>query len=278
MEKASSMEKIMQCSFDPRVPDAIQPLLRAYLDGLAQALPGRVTGCYLEGSLALGGFNSRLSDIDYVTILAGPATPDEVHKLRTAHQAIEASKPQWKLSGVYVQASDLGHHDDALQPHFNYHDGRLVEQRRFTLSAITWWILKNHGIALFGPPPEQLGFEVDMAYLLAGQRENMNTYWASYITRLDGRLALLTDWGVEWTVLGVLRQYYTLREHSLVSKVQAGHYALTCLPERWHPILREAIALRVEPKKSTYRSRIQRYREARGVLKYIIKEVNSTGD
>lgn len=260
----------MPHSFDPRVPPAIQPLLQTYLDGLAQTLPGRVLGCYLEGSLALGAFSARLSDIDYVVVLNSPLTAEETARLRAMHQAIEQGKPRWKLSGVYMQPADLGKHDGEVQPHLNYHDGKLREQQHFHLSAITWWILKNHGIPLLGPAPAQLGFEVDMAELLAGQRENMQRYWGSYTTRLDGKLALLTDWGIEWTVLGVLRQFYTLRERAIVSKTQAGQYALTCLPARWHAIIREAIALRGDAPRSTYRSRLQRYRDAAGIIKYLI--------
>ncbi|WP_277674507.1 aminoglycoside adenylyltransferase domain-containing protein, partial [Piscibacillus halophilus] len=49
---------------------------------------------------------------------------------------------------------------------------------------------------------------------------------------------------VEWTVLGLLRQYYTLMEKDIISKLEAGYYGLEILPTKWHPIIQEAINIR----------------------------------
>jgi hypothetical protein len=86
--------------------------------------------------------------------------------------------------------------------------------------------------------------------------------------------ALLSDWGVQWTVLGVLRQFYTLRERKIISKTEAGKYALGCLPERWQGIIAEAIAMRESPRCTQYGSKITRAVETYVFLKYIIRICN----
>jgi hypothetical protein len=57
------------------------------------------------------------------------------------------------------------------------------------------------------PASPSLTFAVDFEELLRTQVEN-----------------LLSDWGVQWAVLGVLRQFYTLREGRITSKTKAGEY------------------------------------------------------
>jgi hypothetical protein len=175
---------------------------------------------------------------------------------------------------MYFQAGDLGCLDQSREPFLNYHDGKLKWSDHFGLSSVTWWILKNHGIALFGPSPQTLDINVNMDHLIQVQRENLNTYWASWTTRLDGILALVSDWGIQWTVLGVLRQFYTIRERQITSKIQAGKYALALMPDCWHPIIHEAIAMREEPRLSRYHSRLKRAFDGFRFLKYAIKTCN----
>jgi hypothetical protein len=50
----------------------------------------------------------------------------------------------------------------------------------------------------------------------------MNTYWARFTTDPRYIAWLLADYGIQWTVLGVLRQFYTFREHAITSKVGAA--------------------------------------------------------
>jgi hypothetical protein len=62
--------------------------LHGYIAQANQHLPGLMQACYIEGSLALGGFNARLSDIDFVALLQHPMTPSELESLRAIHRAI----------------------------------------------------------------------------------------------------------------------------------------------------------------------------------------------
>ena len=62
---------------------------------------------YLEGSIALGGFNERFSDIDFVAIFERRATQAEIDRLRHIHHVVEKTHPQWKMSGSYLPWDDL---------------------------------------------------------------------------------------------------------------------------------------------------------------------------
>ena len=86
---------------------------------------------------------------------------------------------------------------------------------------------------------------------------------------------LMSDWGIQWTVLGVLRQFYSFRENAITTKTRAGEYALTCLPARWHPLIQEALRMRAGQKRSTHSFRLGRMVEAVRFLKFIIQTCNA---
>ncbi len=102
-------------------------------------------------------------------------------------------------------------------------------------------------------------------------RVNLHTYWAHWARSPALRLVLLTDWGIHWSVLGVLRQFYSFREGAIATKEKAGAYALTCLPVERHLVIWEALRIRTDGWSPSYRSRPARAADAICLLNYIIQ-------
>jgi predicted nucleotidyltransferase len=251
-------------------------MIEDYISLVAKQLPNRINSFYLVGSIALGEFNERFSDIDFIAILNQKFTLKEVETLRDIHRVIESNHPRWEMSGSYILSQDLGKLDDEIEPHPHYHDGAFHPNRRSELNSVTWWELKNHGIAILGEAPGNLPFTVDWDLLTTRMKENLNSYWQSWTKRPGRVLKLYSDWGIQWAVLGVLRQFYTFHEDSITTKVRAGQYALDCLPAGWHKLIQEAIDIRRGKKDSVYRLRILRMIEAVNFLKYIIRVCNTS--
>ena len=240
------------------IPAPVQAVIETHIGLLHEALPGFLEGLYLQGSLALSAFTPGLSDVDFVAVTSRRATANDVAVLEVVHREVMRRFPTPLLEGSYLQWADLGRLQDAMPPHPHIHDGVLHSSGYHDISQVTWWIVKHRGIVLRGPPVEQLGITVDLSAMLAEVRQNMNTYWRRFTTHPPRIVWLLTDYGIQWTVLGVLRQYYTLREHAITSKVEAGRYGLSTLPDRWHALIDEAISIREGSRSSGYRSRIAR--------------------
>ena len=257
------------------IPALLHPLLNQYLGALDDQLPGLVEGCYIHGSLALDAFHSDQSDIDFVSVTSRSCTDDDIERLTDIHQTLAKKFPKWPLQGSYIRWRDLGKFADSVQPGPVFSDNHLRPHSHHDLNAITWWILKNRGIALIGPAPETLDFVVDWELLLDMMLENLNTYWVRF-TREPGRILwLFSDYGIQWTVLGVLRQFYTFREQDITSKIGAGDYGLQSVPARWHRLIQEAIIIRNQTGLTLYRSRITRAIEAFRFLKFIINRCNT---
>jgi hypothetical protein len=146
---------------------------------------------------------------------------------------------------------------------------------QYELNSVTWWELKQHGIPVVGMESQNLPFTVNWDLLIAQMRANLNSYWRGW-TRQPRRIVLLySDWGIQWAVLGVLRQFYTFKENSITTKIRAGQYALNCLPQQWHRLVQEAIRIRQGKTDSSYRFRFGRMVEAVRFLDYIIKACNA---
>jgi hypothetical protein len=241
---------------------------------LAQSVPDLAEACYLHGSIALNAFNERLSDIDFVTVLRRTPTPQDLIHLKTSHQILSTTYPNWTLDGSYLQWNDLGRLPDAIAPSPYVADGVFHPQGYRDINLVTWWVLKHYGIAILGPSPQELVFTVSWDELVARMHDNLNSYWHSW-THSPIRLSqLLTDYGVQWSVLGILRLWYAFCENEITSKTGAGRYALSHLPERWHPLIQEAINLRDDCEHKPYTSRICRAYDAVRFLRYIIRLCN----
>ncbi len=257
---------------DSRIPEAIRPMLLAYLDLLDRELPNLITAVYLHGSIALDAFDEQRSDIDMVAVMAHPASRDDAQKLAAVHKTIAGQYPRWLLEGSYLQASDLGKPEAEIGPHPTHHDNQFNPAGHFDSNPVTWWVLKNKGVAVRGDDPQALTYTVDWDALLTYMHGNMNTYWASFATNPMRMMRNLSDEGMSWTVLGVLRQYYTFREHDITSKIGAGEYALKHVPAEWHSLVQDALDIRQGRKPQCYSSRFTRAYAVVRFVRYIVDE------
>src|SRR5438045_788663 len=66
-------------------------------------------GMYLSGSLALGDFDPRSSDIDFVVVTDTALPEDVVETLRDMHALFDAGRSAWagKLEAVYIPQDAL---------------------------------------------------------------------------------------------------------------------------------------------------------------------------
>ncbi len=258
------------------IPPVIVPLLDEYRSALERELPGLVVGLYLHGSIALSAFRERSSDIDAAAVITRRCTPDDIEGLAAIHQRINQQHPRPFLEVIYLQPSDLGKDEAEIEPFPYAHDGGFVPSGHFEINAITWWVLKNWGITLMGTPAADLNFSVDWGKLIANMRVNLNDYWGSY-TRDPRYIAMLfSDYGIQWAVTGVLRQYYSFREGGITSKDGAGIYALEHVPDQWHRLIQEALNLRSGTHQILYGSSVTRALDAFHFMKYIIGTCNSS--
>lgn len=257
------------------IPTLVQKVLDDYIALVNDRLPNTLEEVYLQGSIALGAYVENSSDIDFIVITNRRLLEADAVVLTEIHSKIASQYKHPELDGVYVVRGDIGRLNLDDDHYLNYNSGKLSCSSNF--DPIIWWILKMKGLKVVGTEQPTFEFDIHSQHLLSYVNENMNSYWAQRVQRMETSITEFfnlsveeIDYEIEWTVLGLLRQFYTLKERDIVSKLGAGEYALQHLPLEWHPIIKEAINIRKGEKKNIFTSDKERIDATIRFSKYII--------
>lgn len=244
-----------------------------------------IESVYIYGSTALGDYIEGSSDIDFIAVLREQAGAADIQAISAAHDEVEKGIPNTDIMGAYLLIHDLGKPETEISSLLTYYDNQLhVDGKGGDINPITWWILKKHGIRISGSHLS-FDYDLDVKSLLRYVIGNLNTYWVTWIDRLEEQLSLLNlsdeesmtkqlDQAVEWCTLGMLRQLYTLKEHDITSKTEAGLYGIATLPQKWHGLIHEAIHIKRRRPDRCYTSNVQRLTDLLALLRYIHLEAN----
>lgn len=266
---------------DSRIPVLVQNIINEYIALFHERIPNRLEGFYLHGSIAIDAFIEGTSDIDFIAIVNQQLTEKEVKLLTIIHQELKEKYRSTEMDGYFLLREDIGEKNDTKKClYINECKAAWVSHTSY---PITWWILKNKGITVFGPDIDSFYFEIDESMLAEYVLNNMNTYWKNRIITIERyiRIAKLipshfVDSEIEWSITGMLRQYYTLREHEITSKIGACKYALQYLPNELHNIVNEAIRIRESQTTRYCDSKRQQLEEALQCMSYILEYCNNT--
>ncbi len=229
------------------LPEAVAAATTSWLHEANAALPGFVTAFYVTGSAALGAFDPRHSDIDFVAVAAHGLNPAQRAALEHAHRRVQRRLGHG-LDGLLVTETALRGESDEPLPTLRH--GRIVGMCPWRACSLDAHVLREYGVVVRGLPPAALMPPVGWDSLCPQMVENLNDYWRRW-HRDSARLwspkgiGLLWNAQVEWGVLGVSRIAYSLREHAVISKAGAGQYMLNIAPPKWHAILQEALRPRL---------------------------------
>jgi aminoglycoside adenylyltransferase-like protein len=200
--------------------------------GLGRILGDRLVGVYVHGSYALGCFNPSRSDLDVVAVATDTAARDDLAALLGS-----VSGAPGPLDPAHAPAKrPLEFHlllTDDLRPWrhpcpFELHwHGALIERGEDWDLAAHITVARASGIALAGPPPQEIFPEVPQADFEDSLRRDLA--W----TREHGKELYRT--------LSPLRVWATLETKRPHSKASAAEWALPRLPADLHPVAERAL-------------------------------------
>ncbi|WP_233434987.1 aminoglycoside adenylyltransferase domain-containing protein [Mesobacillus jeotgali] len=263
------------------IPMIVEKVLKDYINLFNEHLPETIEGLYIHGSIALNAYDDESSDIDFITLTNRRLTEEDSEALSNIHKTIANKYKKPEMDGVYAIREDIGKLNNTGKYQY-YNNGNLLFGDYFNFNPITWWLLKGKGLRILGPEIEDFQFEIQPLELASYVLENMNSYWTNRIqiaeNAIDHLVKLPTeeiDFEIEWTVLGLLRQFYTTKELDIVSKTEAGEYGLKQLPVEWHEIIQEAMNIRKGVKAEIFSSELERLESTIRFSKYIINHSNN---
>jgi len=255
------------------LPTDVAAAISAYLRLADARLPGRISGLYLIGSLALGDYRPGQSDIDFVAVTDTALTPWELQQLERLHGELRRAAPRPRLDGVYVTWLDLQADPASLSAPYYLH-GRFAPNGGFAANPVTWCIMHRHPVPMRGPAKPMVRHDEEL--LRRWCRENIQSYWAGWVlgarTRLTRRIFSLSRQSTVWGVLGVTRLHATIKTGDILSKSAAGTYALEVFPSRWSPIIQDALGGRLGQNGASYRNVFARRRDALAFMEYVMAD------
>ncbi len=222
----------------------VDPLLRTLLSEVRAILGSRFVGMYLDGSLAAGDFDPRTSDIDVVVVTDADLPDAVIAALQAMHARIATSPSRWarELEVAYVARHAIRAPTRRPSP------CPCIERGSAQLEVVHqesgYWtihrhVLRQHGVALAGPPPAALIDPVQPGELRQAVADILEEWWQPMLddpTRLR-------SWGYRcYAVLTMCRMLYTLHHGTIVSKPVAARWAQSTLEPRWTPLIRDARA------------------------------------
>ncbi|HSP72539.1 MAG TPA: aminoglycoside adenylyltransferase domain-containing protein, partial [Gaiellaceae bacterium] len=207
-------------------------LLAELVAGAQDALDASFCGAYLQGSFALGDADEH-SDVDFVVVIHDELSNGEQTALQQLHARLYEREVAWAqhLEGSYVPKGRLRRVDPSRAPFFYLDNGaRELVWDDHCNTAVVRWTLRERGVVLAGPDPEELLDPVPPGELRAEARTKLHEYtaWAreSHDRYVAGDRLAFSRWQQPYLVLSFCRMLYTLDAAEVTSKRRAGEWAL----------------------------------------------------
>lgn len=227
--------------------ERLSPEMKCYLKrvktGLESILGDEITGIYVHGSLALGGFNPKRSDIDLIVVVRNLLSA--CTKKELAQYFLEISKQPYPVEISVLSAQQLTPWQFPTPYDFHFseywrdrHEQELAERTELYFNsevrtdpdlAAHITIIRHCGICLSGK-------EIELVFPEVPKKD----YLASLLSDFEECLLRIQEDPV-YCILNMIRVYWYLKEEKIASKKEAGLAGDRLLPEIYRPLVSQAI-------------------------------------
>lgn len=214
-------------------------LIVALVSRLRAALGEHLIGLYLYGSLVTGDYDAGVSDIDLLAAVASDLRDDEFAALDAQHRQLVSDFPHWedRIEIAYLSLDGLRTFKTRRSPIAVISPGEPFNRK--TAGAdwlMNWHVVREDGVTLYGPPPQQIITPTTSAERAACVRG----YALDAVSWLDDT----THRGFQaYSILTMCRALYTLTTGDHISKRAAAEWTAARLPE-WAGLIERALVWR----------------------------------
>jgi Aminoglycoside adenylyltransferase, C-terminal domain/Nucleotidyltransferase domain len=248
-------------------PD-VNAVAHELLTSVQAILGAHLAGMYLVGSLALGDFGPRESDLDLIIVTIGALSDKLVAALRDLHQRFDHSASSWaaRLDAVYIPQEVLREPSPtaARYPVLHWPDLLMLDQLESGW-PIQRYTLREHGVVVSGPDPRLLVDPVEPDELRRASAAKV----ADWHARAHGDPAWVAGLQVRrehtYVVLTLCRLLYTLDTGSVASKPVAARWAERTRASRWSELIGRATT---EPRTTAAAVPVDAVHDALALLEY----------
>jgi hypothetical protein len=234
---------------DPTPFSELNEVLCELVARMRSVLEDKLVGVYLQGSFALGGFDVH-SDVDFVAVCDDELSGDEVEELQVLHGDVYDLDCEWAqhLEGSYFPKSVLARPEGRGSQLWYLDNGsRSLVLSEHCNTVIVRWVLREHGVVLAGPPPQELVDPIPVGVLREEIERTMRD-WGGEILAFPTRFENRFYQG--FIVLSYAKMLHDLRAGRIGSKREGAEWAKDALDESWKDLIDRAWYTRPNPARS----------------------------
>jgi Nucleotidyltransferase domain len=241
----------------PVLPDDVRRRVDVFVKGLDQLLPGAVSGLYLVGSLALGDYHERRSNIDLVVVGDSAWDAEQLAHATKLHHHLERRGFPPRVG--YTTFEELMS-DPSAGATASFEGTRRLAAGEFA-NPFTWYVVGNESVAMRGP--EWIEHWEDEEALRSWAGDRLAGRWSQWAAACRRRpWSLWTRRPVTESLLEVTRLHVAVTRGQVVSKLVSGEIAMGDLAERFQRVIRDAVGHRRGVRTSMYWGPLERRRHA----------------
>ena len=212
-------------------------------DRIVSIMDGNVYGIWLYGSVVMDDFRPGWSDVDFIALTNDTVTESEAQSLLELRQKMTDEEPgnsyYRSFEGIIVGVDEYRHRDFKKLVYWGTSGQRITDS--YTTDPFSEFELVKYGKCVYGDKPWVLP--------APGPEEMVGAIRKHY--EAMRRYAVVTDrslYSCGW-LLDIARCIYTLRNNDVISKTEAGRWALSeHLFENEEP-LKKTLEIRLSPLK-----------------------------
>ncbi len=213
----------------------LEPLLARLTRDIRGVLEDNLIGLYLHGSLVTGDFDGGRSDIDLLAVVGADVDEGGLERLRIMHARLVEDHPAWddRIEVEYVSPAALSTFRTQPRRMARISPGEPLHLLEASRHYLLNWYLARRGVALFGPPPQEVIPEISQQEFVAGVLEHAAA-WKAWVADMRH------PGGQAYAVLTLCRALYTRLYGAQASKRRAALSVKPLLP-RWSALIEWAL-------------------------------------
>jgi predicted nucleotidyltransferase len=221
-------------------------VLKNHVYKLKEVLEDNLVGVYLQGSLAIGGFDLT-SDIDFIVVTQEDLSDKQANIVQQVHLETYNQKNRWvkRIEYSFFPKNKLdkfsspfknGRRNDTEDRRLWYFDNgsRNITKSDHCNTLVTRWTLREKGIALIGPDPKKLINHVNSDDL----RREIKDTMVGWSKEIETRPKYIRNrFYQSYLVLNYSRMLHDLHKGRISSKTEGIKWAKDNLDPKWIPLI-----------------------------------------
>jgi len=237
----------MRYEFPQTVPKSVKEFLRETLPILHSILQDNLVGIYLYGSLAMGGFNPKTSDIDVIFVVKERLPREKSRRIIEYLKGICSPERRLELSIIGVDIVQNPTYPIMVYLHYEYW-GNIFEDEEDNEILSNLYTTRKRGFCIWGVPINNIFSKIPEKYHLRSVIEDLqHTRKLLHESQEHVGYNIVVYW-----VLGSCRVLAFIREELVLSKVEGGLWGLANLPKKYHNLLEQALSCYKGKKKDIF--------------------------